>query len=37
MRDRTHFLPSTHDDTDRTPDIQQMLEQHGACQLGAGL
>ncbi|MBQ3147720.1 MAG: hypothetical protein IJB91_08345 [Oscillospiraceae bacterium] len=32
-----YFLPSTHDDTDRTPEIQALLETYGTCQLGSGI
>lgn len=32
-----YFLPSTQDETDRTAEIQQMLETYGTCQLGNGI
>ena len=32
-----YFLPSTQDETDRTAEIQQMLETYGTCQLGSGI
>lgn len=32
-----YFLPSTQDDTDRTPEIQALLETYGTCQLGSGI
>lgn len=32
-----YILPSTNDHTDRTADIQAMLEQHGVCMLGDGI
>lgn len=32
-----YYLPSTNDNTDRTADIQAMLDQRGACLLGDGL
>ena len=37
MCNERYFLPSTNDNTDRTADIQQMLEQHGVCMLGDGV
>ncbi len=37
MYDARHILTSTNDNTDRTADIQQRLEQHGVCLLGDGL
>ena len=32
-----YYLPSTNDDTDRTGEIQRMLERYGACMLGDGV
>jgi hypothetical protein len=32
-----YFLPSTQDGTDRTPEIQALLETYGTCQLGSGI
>lgn len=37
MEAMAYFLPSTQDDTDRTEQIQQMLQTYGACRLGSGI
>lgn len=37
MVNAQYFLPSTQDDTDRTAEIQQLLDTYGTCQLGSGL
>lgn len=31
------YLPATNDGADRTAEIQQLLDQHGTCQLGSGI
>ena len=31
-----YYLPATDDGADRTEEIRQLLQQHGACQLGSG-
>lgn len=36
MRSVLYYLPCTHNCADRTAEIEQILQQYGACQLGSG-